>query len=452
MSIRGTKLVYGPFLAAALVAPMTSGCDEDGGGLAGDICGPCGVVVNGDVGISGSAKLDGFFKAVADLNSSVVKVNGSFEADLAALEAAFGLEAAADASLSARVDDLVAEIEGEISANVDGGLVVNVVPAKCSANVNVAIDAQAKCEVSAGCDVQADPGSVSVSCEGSCTGSCSGGCEGTVQCKVSAPSVACEGVCEGSCTVEAGAACNGTCRGDCSGKCSAYVENASGEMECAGSCDGECAGTCELAVGATCEGTCSGSCTVEGGEAECEGEVKCEGSCSGECSGGCEGSATPPSLSAECDASADCQAQASAQASANVECTPPQVDISFAFAAGVDASARAEFSAKLAALKVHGVGMLQGFTKYQALVTGKVNGEVVFETAPLAAIKTELEGIAEAGATGSLFAEVPKGKLLCVIPAFREAGELLLGVGSEATANLAAQGSFATAFTSGFGG
>ena len=145
MTIRGSRLVYGPFLAAALVAPMTTGCDEASKAAAA-ACGECGIVANGDVGISGSAKLDGFFKAVADLNSAVVKVNGNFEADLAALEAAFGVEAAAGASLQARVDALVAEIEGEITANASGGLVVKVVPAKCSANVSVAVDAQAKCE------------------------------------------------------------------------------------------------------------------------------------------------------------------------------------------------------------------------------------------------------------------------------------------------------------------
>ena len=66
------KYVYG---LGALVAPsligmlVATGCTKEDGtsGLPGgdDICGPCGEIAKGDVGISGDLRLDGFFKATS---------------------------------------------------------------------------------------------------------------------------------------------------------------------------------------------------------------------------------------------------------------------------------------------------------------------------------------------------------------------------------------------------
>jgi modification target Cys-rich repeat protein len=436
-----------PLLIMAAGAMAASGCDQ---GALTEACGPCGDVEKGDIGISGDAKLDGFFAAVATLNKSVVTVNGDFEANLTELEKAFGVTVDADASLSTRVDGVVAAIQAEVSANAEGSLTVDVQPAKCTANVNVAVEAQANCEAKVECDVKADPGKVDVQCEGTCEASCSGSCDGTVTCKVEAPSVACEGKCEGSCNVEVSAACEGTCKGSCDGECSAYVKNAQGEMECNGSCSGTCEGTCSASVSGSCEGTCSGSCTADPGGAECEGEVKCEGKCEGSCSGGCTGEATPPSASADCEASADCQAQAKAQASASMECTPPSVKIDFAFAVGASAEASASFEAKMVALRTNGVAMLAAFTKYSALINGEVNGQVVMDPAPLASVSAELGKVAKAGADGKLFADVPAGKIPCAIDGLAAAGEMLTDLGSEATANIEAQAKFVAAFTGGF--
>ena len=207
-----------------------------------------------------------------------------------------------------------------------------------------------------------------------------------------------------------------------------------------------CTGTCELSAAAECKGKCSGSCVVTA-MAECEGEApKCEGKCEGSCKGSCKGTATPPSASASCDASADCQAQAKAQASANVSCTPPKFDVGFAFKAGVNAAA---FGAKLAALETHGVAILQGFAKYEALITGKVNGQVVFNPSPLALIKTEFTGLVDAGVDGKLFAGLPKARITCALPALSDSVKVLGDIGTSASANLAAQGKFVAALTGG---
>lgn len=437
---------------ATLLIPATfgafasAGCSEDNPlSKAGEeLCGPCGVVAQGDVSISGSAKLDGFFAAVADLNKAQVTINGDFEANIDALIATFGVEVAANAAIGAKVDALIAKIDAEVTANAQGALTVNYVPPQCSANVNIAVEAQAKCEVKGGCEAMVDPGNVSVTCEGTCSGSCEGTCSGGLKCDVSA-SGECSGKCEGSCQLDAAATCEGSCSGKCSGTCSAY--NATGE--CAGKCDGMCEGTCELSAAAECKGKCSGSCVVTA-MAECEGKAPtCEGKCEGKCGGSCKGTATPPSASAKCDASADCQAQAKAQASANVSCTPPKFDVGFAFKAGVNADAKAAFGAKLAALETRGVAILQGFAKYQALITGEVNGEVVFKPSPLALIKTEFDGLVSAGAEGSLFADLPKARITCALPALSDSVKALGNIGTSATANLAAQGKFVTALTGG---
>jgi hypothetical protein len=428
-------------------AMATTACGEDGlpNVPGADICGECGVVAQGDVGISGNAKLDGFFSAVADLNKAQVAINGDFEANIDSLCATFGAEVAANATLDAKVDALIAKVKGEISANVEGGLVVNYVPPKCEANVNVAFEAQAQCEAKAGCEVMADPGSVSVECEGKCEGSCDAECTGGFKCEVSATGE-CSGKCEGSCELTAAAACEGTCKGTCSGTCSAY----DGQGNCAGACDGMCQGSCELSAAAECSGSCSGSCVVEA-EADCEGEApSCSGECSGKCEGSCTGSATPPSASANCEATADCQAQAKAQGSANIQCSPPSFDVGFEFKAGVDASAQAEFGAKLAALQVKGAAILQGFTKYEALISGKVDGQVVFNPSPIAVVKAELEGVVEAGVEGKLFADIPPGRITCVIPAMSASVSLLGKISTNATANLAAQAKFAGALSGGF--
>jgi hypothetical protein len=451
------KYVYG--LGAIVVpvllgATISAGCSDENGNPTGlptgdDICGPCGEIANGAVGISGDVRLDGFFKALGTINTATVGIKADFDANIRALAALYP-EVDLGANINAAaVGQLTDAIEADISANVQGGLQVVYQPPRCEANVNVALEAQASCEAQAQCDVQVDPGEVSVRCEGSCRGSCEGSCDGTVQCRVEAPSVRCEGTCEGSCTFDAAAACNGTCRGDCSGNCSVR----DGNGDCAGACDGECTGTCELAVAAECTGTCSGKCTATQGSAECEGEVTCQGTCEGECSGGCEGNFEPPSASANCSATAECQASAKAEANASLDCTPPQLSLEYTFLGSADANARAQFSARLNEVKLRGAAIVQGFTKYQALITGKVSAEVdapvVFDPPPFVALRASLTGLADANVIANF--DIPAGKLFCVVPAFEEAGRIAASLATETTGALQAQGAFVTAFTGGFG-
>lgn len=417
-------------LFTGFAVTSVEGCGEGG------ICGPCGTVASGQLSISGDAKLDGFFKAVADLDGAVATINGDFNANIRAIGEAWGYLEAGVEITPAVVTQLIADIRGEISASVSGGVRVAYTPAKCSANVNVAVEAQASCEANAGCEVEADPGEVSVQCEGQCSGGCSAECTGMIECRAPEAGIACEGTCEGSCEGNLTAGCEGTCRGECMGNCS--LMNAAGE--CQGECDGQCNGTCELSAGASCEGTCHGTCVVETDPGGCEGEIGCRGSCSGECSGSCEGSVTPPSASAECDASADCNAQASAQAEANVSCTPPSLELVVDFNASLDASARAAFLAKLDVLRVRGVAILQGAANLSALVTGEVNGEVVFDPSPVANLTAEMQGVIDAGLSAEF--EIPPGKIDCVIPALRASVEALADVGGSVSGTISAQAEF----------
>jgi hypothetical protein len=441
LSIAAPVLI-GAFAAACSQAnaadnPLTQGSEA--------VCGKCGQLAYGDVGISGNAKLDGFFSAVSNVNNAVVSINADFETNLDSLIATFGADVKADASLDAKVTALNAAIKADIAANVDGGIKIVYAPPECHADVNLAVNAEASCEAKANCNAMVDPGNVSVSCQGKCEGSCSGSCSGSFKCDVSA-GAECKGSCEGSCELTAAAACDGTCHGDCSGTCSAKDANG----QCAGSCDGDCKGSCELNAGASCTGTCHGSCTVKA-EADCPGgKVTCSGSCDGQCSGSCTGTATPPSASANCDASADCQASASAQANANLTCTPPSLKLDYSFKADVKADAQASFLARLSELRVRGAAMIQGFAKYSALFDGKIDGEVVIKPSPVASLVTSIQGFASLNASADILKDIPPGRIGCVVPAFNEAATELSGLVSGAKDSIAAQAKFAAAFTGGF--
>jgi modification target Cys-rich repeat protein len=426
------------------VAGATS-CDklaDAAGDLNKEICGECGTIANGDFSVSGDAQLDGFFQAVGNLQNATATVQGDFEGNILALANVYGVgQASFDASLT---DKVIAAIKADVSANLQGGFNVVYKPPACQASVDVAVQAQAKCEVKGGCDAKVNPGHASVKCEGTCTGTCMGTCSGEASCTVTAPTVNCEGTCEGSCELSAAAMCDGTCHGKCNGTCSAT----DGNGQCQGSCTGgTCEGSCELKAAAKCTGTCHGSCHVDQGSAQCKGSVQCSGKCDADCSGSCEGSFEPPSASASCDASADCQAQAKAQAKASLECQPPRLDINYGFKAGVKADAQAEFTARLAQLKVRAGAIVQGAAKMTALVTGKVDGKVVFDPSPVAELTASLKGFANADAVAKF--DIPKGRLLCVVPAFIEAGKALGDVATTTGNTVSAQAKFVTYITTG---
>lgn len=437
--------------APALIGALAASCDKAGDNpldsTGEKLCGPCGALATGDVGISGNAKLDGFFEAVGKIGDTTAAINGDFNANIDALSEIYGVtDFKASASIDKKVDDLIAAIQGEFSANVSGGVTVNYKPAECHASLDVAVKAQASCEAKAGCEGDVTPPSAAVECEGSCTGSCMGTCEGAPPtCELTA-SAKCEGKCEGTCTFDAAATCDGTCHGSCSGECSATDANGN----CNGKCDGMCDGSCELSAAAECNGTCSGKCEVEAG-AMCEGgkAPSCSGSCKGQCSGSCTGEVTPPSAHVDCKASADCQGQASAKANASLECTPPSLDLDYSFKAGADATAQADFVAHLGELKTRGAAILTGFTKYKMLIEGQTdaNGKVIVQP-PVATLKASITDLIDHA--GEIAADVPVFRLQCATDAFGESIQVLGTIATNGTANLKAQAKFATAFTSGF--
>jgi hypothetical protein len=411
------------FLATSLGSMIA--CDE----LA-EVCGPCGKVELGDATISGDARLDGFFKAVGTLGNATASIEGEFKAQVEELAAIFEVNVEG-MSLDEMVAEVKGEIEAEINANVSGGLKVVYEPPKCSANVSVAVEAQASCEAKAGCEVDAEcsGGEVSVQCEGNCSGGCSGTCEGSCSLEVSGT---CEGTCKGACEMSASpGVCEGTCNGGCSGECS-LQDNAG---NCKGECSGDCSGSCEPpSAGMNCSGECHGECAVEA-TAECEG--KCEGSCDAECSGGCEGTATPPSCSvdAECEASAECQGSASAEASASLECTPPSIAIDFDFDASVNASAQASFLAKMKGFKVQMVAMVQGMTKLRALVDVDYAASIGIES-PIVVLEGQIDAMMSADFKDF---DVPKGKIPCLIPAFEDSITILGSVATDTAGTISGQ-------------
>jgi hypothetical protein len=198
-------------------------------------------------------------------------------------------------------------------------------------------------------------------------------------------------------------------------------------------------------VAAECSGTCSGKCLVDQGAAECTGGVSCRGSCDAQCEGSCEGSFTPPKVSASCEAEADCQASASAEANASLDCTPPQLKIDYTLNGTVNGNleAKAAFTAKLNELKVRGIAILQGSAKYEALLTGRVEGRVVFETSPLAQLQASMTGVVSGGFDKF---EVPAGKVLCLAPAFAEAGQIASRLVTGTAGKLQAQAKFVADF------
>ena len=192
------------------------------------------------------------------------------------------------------------KVRAEMAA-VGEGIEIQVIatPPRCE----VSIEAYAGCV--AECDVNVQPGSLEVQCEGGeIVGQCSAECQGSCAVEVRGR---CQGRCDGTCS----ASCSGSCYGTCEGNCAAT--NADGQ--CEGRCDGTCHGTCS----AGCQGTCEGTCWVEG-QASCQGE--CRGGCSVEYTRPrCETDYTPPQVDADCHASCDARFQAQAQ------CQPGELQV-----------------------------------------------------------------------------------------------------------------------------
>jgi hypothetical protein len=74
----------------------------------------------------------------------------------------------------------------------------------------------------------------------------------------------------------------------------------------------------------------------------------------------------------------------------------------------------------------------------------------VFNPAPILVVRDSLNVVIDAGADGSLFADIPAGRIVCAFEALEESVTALGTMTTTATDNLSAQGKFATAITGGF--
>lgn len=412
---------------ALLAAP---GCD--GEGPLGNILEQCGLVCNdsafieGNASISGIANVDAFFGAALDVEAAAASISGSLTAELDAIALSVGLEAGAGGA------EIAAAVNAQFAANLEGGISIEFQPPRCEANFEVTASAAAEC------DVDVDPGSVSVACEGACEVEAGVevdcGAEAELKCTGTAPNLECSGECSGSCSLDfsAGAACGGTCNGDCDAECS--LTNADGT--CAGECSGTCTGECEMEMeaGAMCEGKCGGECTYTAPEGGCEASASahCDAmaDASVECSGSCSGSVSQPSVSAECEATVEAKAEASMQ------CFPPELAVTYELSASVsgDLDAKASFTAWLEGFKGH----------FSAILALNAKGEILVDSiANLGgAGKLAIEGLGdELSASADLKVQVGG---LCALANLPAAGSALGDAGSALQGSVSVTAGFMT--------
>jgi len=471
----------------------SAGCDEAKKAActdyecAKDADGKASGIVEGNASIAGFAPIDGFFQAVVNFNKAASTVSADINAELEGIGLAVGID---PAKLKASLDgkaDLGAEINAQLMADFGAEITINAQPPKCQVDASVTLEAQAKCNASANCEVE--PGSVP-KCEGECTAevSASGECsaDAEIKCEVSGPSLECEGECSGSCelevsasgecsascsgtcTLDVAAKCEGTCNGECDAECS--VKNTDGS--CKGTCMGMCKGTCELSAGGSCSGKCEGKCEATGmAAAKCEGKCsgsckaappmgKCEGSAQAKCdvkadakagcTASCDGEFTPPK--AKCDASASCEASAKADAKVSASCTPPSLDIDVAFKAMGSFDVNAEGQAGIDARAKWDFVLGELKARLPRLLASLKKGELVFNAGvELAGSgKTAVEGSLKALADGEidLLAAYRIGPGNCVAPELKKVATVI----GDASANV--KGSFCAGFslTAGLGG
>jgi hypothetical protein len=387
-------------------------------------------IAEGNAAISGTASVDAFFASVIHFQGAATGVAGGIRAQLDAIRGDFGI--AADA-------DLAAQLKTQLSANLDAALKIDVEPARCEADVEATLQAQARC------DADFKPGSVMVDCKGGCDVDVSADvkCDANadLECTITPPDLKCSGSCQGSCTAQltAAASCSGSCTGSCSGKCSAYVKDSSGNAQCAGQCDGMCMGKCEtqLAAKASCMGECRGECTLTNPQAGCKGAVhatcRAKANASVKCDGKCDADIEPPMAKVEC------QASAKAEAKINVQCTPPRVAVTYKFKAGLDAMAQAKFDAALKTLVNVRLPALQAEIKRGQSVKDAGAGLVASAGG---AVTTAFTAAGDANANLSLKAKFGLG---CALKELPKVGDVVTKATTDLTAQLKAAGDLTSA-------
>ncbi len=339
-------------------------------------------------GLEAALELKGF---AAKLDADLVGACGPLAADLGKPGEYKSGSEACKAAVAA-----IGDIRGKIGG--DAKLVLDVVPPRCSASLDVMADCVGKCEGTL------DPGKAEVKCEpGKLAGTCDAECKGT--CTLDAAAT-CEGTCQGSCSANFSGKCGGGCTGKCDGKA----------MK-GGECRGKCEGSCSASAEGKCGGSCEGSC-------EMRAAAKCGGTCRGECSvemkaPKCEGKIDPPKASAECKARCD------AKVSAELQCTPARVVVRIDGA--LDAQAAAKYKA---ALEKHLPAVLQVAVgmKDQAL---QVAGNV----------KTVVEGVQKTVVSLKSSPEVGARLAACVAAPFKAAFDAAASVKANVDVSIEVQAS-----------
>jgi hypothetical protein len=381
---------------------------------AGQACGlscPAKGIAEGNAAISGIQSVDAFFGAVVKFKSAADLLANNVAEAKARLALSVGLPTTATDA------ELKAALQAKIDANAQGGVKLRYKKPECRASIDATIDATARC------DAEFDPGKAEVKCEGSCTAEAGAEvkCEGDAQlvCHGTAPQLKCSGSCTGSCQLDVAGKCDGTCNGSCAG-------GTGGDRSVSGQCDGKCKGECQMKAGGECSGKCEGECEYTPGEAGCSADAKvecrAEANASVDCKGSCDGSVVPPKAKAECEAAAQ------AEASADVECTPPEVEVTYKFKAGLKANQKAEFAA-----------WLNGFKTQMAVLAVEAEGRGRVLLASAGSLASAAEGAVKGSiselktkAAGDLRITVGAG---CALGQLEAAGKLIAGAQASVTAS-----------------
>jgi modification target Cys-rich repeat protein len=421
----------GAWIVAAFLLGVFASCDgEPEQPSTEELCGACGSLATGQHAPAGDIRIDGLFEAADTLSERRTALSASIDASTTAIGVAYGLPVG---DVSAQfIDDLVATVQVDLETHLDGELTIEFLAGECAASLPVSGRAQAECEAQEGCDADPTPSLAGVTCEGRCEGGCEGTCSGEQSCAWPFPIVDCDGACEGTCELSEPAACDGICRGACDDSCSSVTQGG----ECQGLCSGLCTGSCELRVGGACTGTCNGICRVDQGSAQCEDGAVCSGTCEGICTGRCLGQFETPATVPDCDASEICAAQSRARGQAALECSAPRLRFSFVLQGSLDSDVAAAFIERMAQLELGGAALLDDQASLQALMTGVVDGEQVFDPAPIVEIADRFAPL-----TDALFEEdfeLPGARKECLGPALDEASAHLEATADKGNKKLAA--------------
>ena len=422
------------FAAAAGCSDGPSHSDNDGDCDGGDCeCGPCASVANGEWRVTTVPWLDLTFKSFLTLDDRVRSIKKNHRASLERLADAFGVNVVEDMLISDLTAQLKAAIENQITAGVDGDLLVSYRGALCYASTAKAAEIQYHCEERSGCDMTVDLETcgfddASVSCEGMCVGGCSGGCEGS--CGVQVSGSGCAGECYGTCLLSTADTCDGTCIGECAGQCSLVDPGGN----CHGSCGGDCTGLCDIPLGGSCAGSCEGWCVVDIPLIECEGE--CMGACAGECTGGCYGFFETPSCCTEdCEATADCARASVMLARVSPECREAQLSISYDLNGSADYQTWQQTTARLHVFEREIAIIATGFHELESLISPSYAAEFGVDTP----IQDLNENIMTLITMNFDEAEIPDCMVTCLIPALEGTANILMNTMTDSASTLQSQ-------------